>query len=288
MSNKSNIEKIKELDYKKLYERERKKRELLEEKYNNLNKKYLSLVNKQTAKGGYLEEKLVCNDLNTKNDLKEKLKIWNNIKYSECNVIKGTYKSDIKSNDNKMKCQIKKYKKGQFQQLTKQWVPEIIKNINGLKDIENMLSNLCEIPLLNNGTHVDKTKSVKKLSSSNYSQDELNKFIEIINNNKNNILEYAFLGNNKEYQPIYLIGAEYQNGKRIKLIFMKIEDILKYLRSLSFKINKSETVISLGNHNVISIQRKGGDAGKKSSNMLQIKLIVSKLINNVKYLEYNL
>ena len=37
---------------------------------------------------------------------------------------------------------------------------------------------------------------------------------------------------------------------------------------------------------ILSLQRKGGDGGKKSSNQLQTKIIVSKLLNKVHNLEY--
>jgi len=47
-------------------------------------------------------------------------------------------------------------------------------------------------------------------------------------------------------------------------------------------------VILLGDNNIISLQRKGGDSGRKSSNQLQIKLILSNLIDKVPILEYKL
>ena len=60
---------------------------------------------------------------------------------------------------------------------------------------------------------------------------------------------------------------------------MKIQDIIDYLETLDFKISKRKTVVTLGDDSILSIQRKGGDGGKKGSNQLQVKLIVSKLLD---------
>ena len=66
---------------------------------------------------------------------------------------------------------------------------------------------------------------------------------------------------------------------------MKIEDIIDYLEPLDFTITKGKTVVKLDN--IISIQRKGGDAGRKGSNQLQFKITVSNLLEKVYNLEYN-
>ena len=57
---------------------------------------------------------------------------------------------------------------------------------------------------------------------------------------------------------------------------------------LDFKISNKETVIKLGDDSILSLQRKGGDSGKKSSNQLQIKIIVSKIIHKVDHLHHTL
>ncbi len=118
-----------------------------------------------------------------------------------------------------------------------------------------MLNNLCENHLLDNKTHIDKTKPIKKLCESNYSKEELNKLIDILN--------YAFLGNNTQMQPVFLFGSEYINNKRVKIVLFKIKNIIDYLETLNFTISKKKTVIILGNESILSLQRKGGDGGKK-------------------------
>ena len=67
---------------------------------------------------------------------------------------------------------------------------------------------------------------------------------------------------------------------------MKIQDIIDYLETLDFKISKRKTVVTLGDDSILSMQRKGGDGGKKGSNQLQVKLIVSKLLDKIQNLQY--
>ena len=181
---------------------------------------------------------------------------------------------------------MKKYKEGQFQQLDRHWIDDLIKNIPELNNASQILRELCEYPLLSGGTHIDKSMPLKKLCVSNYSQETLTNFLRLLNQHKRKILQYAFLGNNVEIQPEYLFGVEYNNDKREKIILFRITEIINYLETLDFKITKGKTVIVLGNDNILSLQRKGGDGGKKSSNQLQIKIIVSKLINKVNCLQH--
>lgn len=249
--------------------------------------KLLSNTNSQTAKNGYKEEELVCKDLNN-SIIKEAFASMLGNNYNECNRITGNHKCDIQSDNKILRGQIKKYKKGQFQQLDRHWVSSLIKNIPELNEVSQILKDLCERPLLSNGTHVDKEKNIKKLCNSNYSQEILDNLLNLLNKHKKQILEYAFYGSNLEIKPEYLFGVEYEKTKRNKIIVFKIEDIIKCLEKLKFEISPKETVIKLGPKGTISLQRKGGDSGKKSSNQLQIKLILSNLIDEVHNLEYKL
>ena len=88
-------------------------------------------------------------------------------------------------------------------------------------------------------------------------------------------------------QPEYLIGVQYENKKRTKIVVFTIKEIISYLEKLNFKISPRKTCILLGNNKTISLQRKGGDCGKKSSNQLQIKIILSNLIDKVPNSYYN-
>jgi hypothetical protein len=297
---------IKIKKYNKLYIKEKEKtnnlKEQLKQKNNELHNlkillklkekeleeikvKSLSYINSQTAKNGYNEEEQVCKYLNSK-QTKEVFKSMLGNEYNECIRTRGIYKCDIQSKNKILKGQVKKYKRGQFQQLDRHWTSNLIENIPELNEVSKIIKDLVEYPLLPNGTHVDKSKNIKKLCTSNYSQEILDNFLDLLNKYKKQILEYAFYGSNLETQPEYLFGIQYKNNKRNKIVLFRIIDIIEFLEKLNFKISPRKTAILLGDNSIISLQRKGGDKGKKSSNQLQMKIILSNLIDNVPNLEY--
>lgn len=257
----------------------------LKEKENN--KKLLSSTNRQTAKNGYKEEELVCDDLNSIG-VKDAFTPMLGDDYNECERITGSHKTDIQSKNKILRGQVKKFTKKRFQQLDRHWSSHLINNIPELNEVSQILTDLFEYPLLQNGTHVDKSKPIKKLCNSNYSQETLDNFLLRLNKCKKSLLTYAFYGTDSETRPKYLFGVEYQTNKRKKIVVFKMEEIIKYLVTLNFKISPRKTCILLGDKGTIALQRKGGDSGKKSSNQLQVKLIVSNLIGKVPMLEYKL
>jgi hypothetical protein len=252
-----------------------------------VNNKDLVEVN-NTAINGYKEEELVCNNLNTTIDLRKIITEISGHTYDYFVRNNDNSKCDIQSTNKLITIQVKKYKNNRFQHLDRHWIDHLIMHIPELKSIDYILKNLCEKPILSNGITIDKSKHIKKLCSTNYSQSILDNFIYELNKNKKKILNYAFLGTDKDKQPNFLIGIEYDNNKRKKLILFKIADIIIYLETLNFNITKGKTVIQLGNDSIISLQRKGGDKGNKSSNQLQFKIIVSKLLDKVNNKHYSL
>ena len=247
-------------------------------------KELISLINSNTAKNGYKEEEYVSNDLNNSEGLQKVFENFIQKKYT--NTFKKYHNNQCKidiNNDENIFIQVKKFKKNQFGQLDRHWIHDITKEIPSMKNIEVILKKLCEYPLKECGKIVDKSKTIKKINISNYTQNEIDKFLENMNKIKKDLLNFAFCGC-KDEQPQYFCGVEYdKNNKRNKIIIFNINDVITFLDKFEFKIKKSETVIDLGD--CFTLQRKGGDGGKKSSNQLQIKLIFSKLIINNK-LEY--
>jgi len=241
--------------------------------------KKLSVTNSNTAKNGYAEEEHVCVDFNTNHDMREWFKILIPVTYDTCFRSKGSSKVDISSKNGELTAQVKKYKQGQFQQLDRHWVDDFIKCVPSLEKIQPILKNWCEYKLLENGSHVDKTSPIIKLCISNYGNEKLSEFIETLNINRRKILEYAFYGTNENCRPTYLIGVEYVKNSRNKMVVFRIQDIIIYLNTQNFRIKNSKSVIALGHNDAITLQRKGGDNGAKSSNQLQFKIIISALFN---------
>jgi len=276
------------MSFEKLYLAEREKNKRLEEEREKthslvkrleeeIRKLKLSCTNSKTAKGGYNEEILVCNDLNNKLLPKAFFDILGNDTFEQG---PPRTKTDILSNE--ITCQIKKFKKDRFQQLDRHWIEHVILNIPRLEGAFQMLKNTIEIPLLPNLSHVDKTKPIQKLCTSNYSKTELDDFVTLFNQNKRAILEYAFYGIDIKTRPEFCIGVEYEKDTRKKIVLLKIVEMIKYLETLDFRISQMKTCLSLGKDKPpITIQRKGGEKGVKSSNQLQIKITLSRIVEKV-------
>jgi hypothetical protein len=230
--------------------------------------------NATTAINGFKEEEFIVEFINSNNQFREKLvKLDSKILLARYRQLKGTTKIDITNGHTGL--QIKKYKHKIFGQLDRRPLYSVIHNIPALKKIRKYLQNLFELELLSCGKMVDKTQTIVKLTYDNYSQQELTTIVKIINEQKSKLIEMAFHGFHNKEKPIYLFGIEYKNKQRNNLIIYKITDIIEYLQKHEFQIKKSGTVIELAG--CFSIQRKGGDAGKKTSNDMQTKLVFSKL-----------
>ena len=217
-------------------------------------------------------------DLNESKEIRSNLNIFLNIQLGTFIKNNGTSKTDI--TDGKINIQVKKHKINQFGQIDRHYLSYFFEKIPELMIHKNKLEGMCQLPILDNGL-CDKTKNIIKLTTKNYQQQELDNFIEDLNKFKSKIIDYAFLGYDEKNKPDILLGVEYdKENNRNKIIFYKMESVIKYLNTQEFKIRKSGTVIQLGD--TFTMQRKGGDNGKKTANHLQFKLIFSKLKINEK------
>lgn len=231
-----------------------------------------------TAEGGYREEEYIKEYMNSSTTLQEIFSKFfeTETKYDLLSRITGTHKVDI-SDGKECNIQVKKSKLNQFGQVARHWTDYIVTHIPDLSGIQHLLKRWVEIPLLECGKLIDTTSKRVKLTTEFFTEEELSSIISSLNewNVKKSIIELALLGTSKELQPNYMCVVLYENDIRKKIIFYKMIDIIKYLLNCDFYIAKKRTVIYLGDF--FSIQRKGGDGGKKSSNQLQIKIIPSKL-----------
>lgn len=231
----------------------------------------LSIINSKTAKDGYKEEQLVCNDLNNNKELRSLAKEFFPFDFNTCHKLKGNSKVDIKSEDGEFTAQIKKFKNGQFQQVARTKRTKLYEYISDLSSFENIFEGWLDHP---------KGKDRRKLTKEFYTTEQLLDFVKCLNKNKEKILIWIFLGLSPESSPEYFIGSRYVKEKdmniRKSLSIYKIKDIISTLLKKDFKIRKSGTVVELGN-GVITLQRKGGDCKQSSANDLAAKIIISKL-----------
>ena len=193
-----------------------------------------SCINLNTAKGGYNEEGWVARFLQdgvyVNQDKKSKV--------------------DIK-NDN-WNFQVKKSKKGQFQQVSRGTVDNLIKDLPELEPIKDLLKERCE-----------EKKEFKP------------ELLDTLNKNKRQIIEHALLGHGEKPDILCVTEWGKRNNKREKITFYEMGDVIESLMQYDFKIRNSKTVIELGPS--FTFQRKGGDGGRQSANDIQFKIVPSLL-----------
>jgi hypothetical protein len=191
-------------------------------------------VNLNTAKGGYNEEKWVARFLQDGVYVNQDKKSKVDIKNGEWNF------------------QVKKSKKGQFQQVSRGTVDNFINDLPELEPIKDLLKERCE----------DKKEFKPEL-------------LESLNSHKRKIIEHALLGHGE--RPDILCVTEWgkNNNKREKMTFFMMDEVIESLMQYDFKLRKSKTVIELGPS--FTFQRKGGDGGRQSANDIQFKIVPSLL-----------
>ena len=191
-------------------------------------------VNLNTAKGGYNEERWVANFL-------------------QDNVyVNQDRKSKVDIKNNKWNFQVKKSKKGQFQQVSRGTVDNLINDLPELEPIKDLLKERCE-----------------------YKKEFKPELLESLNSHKRKIIEHALLGHGE--RPDILCVTEWgkNNNKREKITFFMMDEVIESLMQYDFKLRKSKTVIELGPS--FTFQRKGGDGGRQSANDIQFKIVPSLL-----------
>lgn len=191
-------------------------------------------VNASTAKRGYGEEHWLASYLENgfcvSPDKKGKVDVTN-----------GT-----------VNIQLKKSKPGQFQQVARGTVDNLISKIPELEVISDELKERC--------VH-------KKLFDASV--------LKTLNDNKQKILEHAFLGHEKKPDILCVTEWDKRDTKRRCLHIMPMKQVINNLMEYEFKLRKSGTVIELGPS--FTIQRKGGDGGRVTANDIQFKIIPSLL-----------
>lgn len=125
--------------------------------------------------------------------------------------------------------------------------------------------NFC-LPFDNRGICV-KNHPRKYFTTQFYQEVQLTDMLNILENNKRRIIEDVFLGRDKKFLPtLFMVIA---NSKT--LIIWKTSDIIDQLCLEKWEIGNRGATIQLSSRN-FSLQRKGGDSGRKSANDLQFKL----------------
>ena len=191
-------------------------------------------INASTAKRGYNEEHWLANYLEhgfyVSSDKKGKVDVTNGV----------------------VNIQVKKSKPGQFQQVARGTVDNLVLKIPELDQVSDKLKERCLYK--------------KSFDAS---------ILETLNKNKQKIIEHAFLGYEKKPDILCVTEWNKKDTLRNQVHFMPMKHVIDSLMDYEFKVRKSGTVIELGPS--FTMQRKGGDGGRASANDIQFKIVPSLL-----------
>jgi hypothetical protein len=244
------------------------------------NQKEMVALGSKTAKGGFANEQDVINRFNNwKTDMiaQEWLAEMNykidDIEFVQASKVKGQYKADIQvritilikqqSQEDVQNLQVKLVSNPQgFNQIDKRWVDKYVELWNIPADVSRILKLFTgEIASSKSGLRDPRRMFLDEMSVSD--QDKLIKFIE---GNKILIISDLLKGRGE-------FSADWT------LVILKVTgDDAWVLRSVNHVMNvfgSGEVLITRkGSLNIgnITMQRKGGDGGRKTAQMLQFKI----------------
>jgi len=251
-----------------------------------MNKKDLIKLGSETAKGGFRNEKNVIDRFNNwgKDEVAQK---WLNamgykiidIEYVKASKVRGRYKADVqvririvirlKSQEDLQNLQVKlvspkkpcKNPKG-FNQVDKRWVDNYVELWGIPQDIVKLLKLFTgEIEPTKKGLKDKRRMFLPEMNKSD--QDKIIKFFE-----DNRILIVSdLLKGRGEFSADWVLVIVKINDK-IKWTLKSINEAMNVFGSGDIKITPRGS-LKIGK---IGMQRKGGDAGRDTSNMLQFKI----------------
>lgn len=253
-----------------------------------MNKKELVKLGSQTAKGGFRNEKDVINRFNNwaKNEVAQK---WlkemgykiSDIEYVKALKVSGQYKADIqvrvriiiklKFQEDLQNLQVKLVSNPQgFNQIDKRWIDKYVELWDIPEDITKILKLFTgEIKPTKKGL-----KDGRRTLLSEMDENDREKIIKFFEKNKILIISDLLKGRGE-------FSADWV------LVILKINSESAWILK---SINEAMNVFGGGNIRItdrgslrigkILMQRKGGDAGRDTSKMLQFKINPVELFNN--------
>lgn len=147
-------------------------------------------------------------------------------------------------------------KKG-FNQIDKRWVDKYVEIIALTEKSRRTLKYFTGelLPYIKNGK--------KRMFMYEFSEEERNGLLNELNSKKREFLNLIFKGEEEKYAPKWMVISHMNEIKMVK-----IDDLIDEYVKQNFELTKKGS-IKLGS---ITIQRKGGDNGRKTAQMLQVKI----------------
>jgi hypothetical protein len=150
-----------------------------------------------------------------------------------------------------------------FNQVDKRW----IKNYSTLWNIPIKIQEILKLYSGELPHKIKNTKSKKRLFFDEFNKEDKNLILKFFNEKKNLIINDIIKGRGRMAAEWVLVINK-SKGKIIRWSLNSINKIINYLSSREIIFTKQGN-LKLGN---VSLQRKGGDNGRPTANMLQFKI----------------
>ena len=230
-----------------------------------------------TAKQGFANEKDVASAfINWKKD--KNAKSWlvimgydiEKIEWVKAEIISG-HKADIvieikiklKNVSTSENIQVKLVSGASFNQVDKRWVDSYAEMWNMPNNIQNILKRFTgEIQ-----PNITNLKDKRRMFIYEFSQKEQKELLTWLNENKVLIVSDILKGRGQFASEWFLVINKYDENKP-DWILQPINKILNHFCNGSVEFTKRGSI----NINGITVQRKGGDNGRNTANMLQFKI----------------
>lgn len=246
----------------------------------------MNLVQKgsQTAKDGFKNEQNICDKFNNwQNDIEAKqwLSIMqydlNEIEFVRAIVLHG-YKADINVqiqiklkeaiDTENIQVKLVSHKKG-FNQVDKRW-------LSHYKEMWNIPDNIYELLQYYTGEikpYKDNVRDIRRMFIDEFSTKEQEILLDWFSSNKVLILSDIIKGRGQFNAEWILVAQKLDNNAR--WILVNINEALQHYSIGDVRISPKGSIY-IGN---VTMQRKGGDGGRETANMLQFKLDPTQLFN---------
>jgi hypothetical protein len=246
------------------------------------------LKGSKTAKDGFKNEKFVINCFNNwetnkfaQSWLKAMNYNFNDIEYVEAKTIKGSFKADIQveiriiiklkylTDIQNIQVKLVSNPKG-FNQVDKRW----LKSYAQMWDIPKNILESLQYFTGEKSPYINSPKDNRRMFANELSTKEQQEILKFLVSNKTLIISDILKGRGEFVAEWMLVILKIPN-KEIKWSLKNINIILNYFGNGDIEIT-SRGSFKIGK---VTMQRKGGDAGRKTANMLQFKVNPCEIFN---------
>jgi hypothetical protein len=159
--------------------------------------------------------------------------------------------------------------KNGLNQIDKKWVDRYVQMWNIQGNVANILKRFTgEIP-----PNIENPRDHRRMFMDEFSHEERNSLLEFLRDRKDMIMENIFVGTGEELDAEWMLVVQRYNRQYLTGI-RSIDSVIDIFRNGDVRISAKGSV-KIGK---VLMQRKGGDAGRWTSNMLQFKIDPSEIV----------